>query len=157
MFLWCVQEVAELKEEDIISHTATATQLPTAAAGVSGSLSRTLSELHHNDAGVECPCYYVLITAVNDLCDVLAVIHDLNDWKELGLQLGLLYPSLERIDREQRGRISGCKIDMLSAWLEQQDNVSQRGVPSWTVLRAALEMIGENEIANRIAVSGYNY
>ena len=45
MFLWCVQEVAELKEEDIIRHTATATQLPTAAAGVSGSLSRTLSEL----------------------------------------------------------------------------------------------------------------
>ena len=49
MFLWCVQEVAELKEEDIISHTATATQLPTVAAGVSGSLSRTLSELYHND------------------------------------------------------------------------------------------------------------
>ena len=48
MLLWCVQEVAdELKEEDIISHTATAiaTQLPTAAAGVSGCLSRTLSEL----------------------------------------------------------------------------------------------------------------
>ena len=69
MFLWCVQEVAELKEEDIISHTAaatqlptaaatqlptatatqlptaTATQLPTAAAGVSGDLYRTLSEL----------------------------------------------------------------------------------------------------------------
>ena len=53
MFLWCVQEVAELKEEDIISHTATATQLrtatdtqlPTAAAGVSGDISRTLSEL----------------------------------------------------------------------------------------------------------------
>ena len=45
MFLWCVQEVAELKEEDIIGHTATATQLPTAAAGVSGNLYRTLSEL----------------------------------------------------------------------------------------------------------------
>ena len=76
MFLWCVQEMAELKK-DIISHTAadtqlptatdtqlptatdtqlptatdaqvptaTATQLPTAAAGVSGCLSRTLSEL----------------------------------------------------------------------------------------------------------------
>ena len=36
----------ELKD----SHTsATATQLPTAAAGVSGDHSRTLSELHHND------------------------------------------------------------------------------------------------------------
>ena len=87
---------------------------------------------------------------------MLAVIHDLNYWKELGLQLGLLYPSLERIDREQRGRISDCKIDMLSAWLEQQDNVSQRGVPSWSVLRVALVRIGEIEIANRI-VSGYNY
>ena len=52
MFLWCVQEVAELKEEDIISHTATATQLPTAAAGVSGSLSRTLSELNINGGRV---------------------------------------------------------------------------------------------------------
>ena len=29
--------------------TATATQLPTAAAGVSGDHSRTLSELYHND------------------------------------------------------------------------------------------------------------
>ena len=29
MFLWCVQEMAELKEEDIISHTATVTQLHT--------------------------------------------------------------------------------------------------------------------------------
>ena len=54
MFLWCVQEVAELKEEDIISHTATATQLPTAAAttelaktdtDVSSEISKTLSEL----------------------------------------------------------------------------------------------------------------
>ena len=43
----------ELKEEDIISHTATDTQLPTAtdtqlptaAAGVNGDLDRTLSEL----------------------------------------------------------------------------------------------------------------
>ena len=88
---------------------------------------------------------------------MLAVIRDLNDWKELGLQLGLLYPSLERIDREQRGWISGCKIDMLSAWLQQQDNILQTGLPSWTVLRAALIRIGENEIANRIAVSEYNY
>ena len=50
MVCFSVQDVAEMKEEDIISHcTATATQLPTAAAGVSGCLSRTLSELHHND------------------------------------------------------------------------------------------------------------
>ena len=44
MLLWCVQEVADIKEEDIIHHTATAVQLTMAAAGVSGDVSRTLSE-----------------------------------------------------------------------------------------------------------------
>ena len=36
--------MAELKEEHIISHTSTATQLHTAAAGVSSDTSRPLSE-----------------------------------------------------------------------------------------------------------------
>ena len=33
MFLWCVQEVAELKEEDIISHTAATVPLTAASIG----------------------------------------------------------------------------------------------------------------------------
>ena len=99
---------------------------------------------------VECLCYYVLITAVNDLCDVLAVIRDLNDWKDLGLQLGLLHRRLEKIDLEHQGEVEMCKLEMLSAWLQQQDNVSQKGVPSWSVLRAALQSMGEHETADRI-------
>ena len=79
------------------------------------------------------------------------MIRDLIDWKDLGLQLGLLYPTLMRIDLEQRGRISSCKIEMLSAWLQRQDNVSQEGVPSWNVLRAALKQMGEHDLANRIS------
>ena len=43
LFLWCVQEVAELKEEAIISHTA-ATEPLTAAAPPPGDPYRTLSE-----------------------------------------------------------------------------------------------------------------
>ena len=46
MFLWCVQEVAELKDEDIISHSSTDAQQHTSAAGASGDLSRTLSKLN---------------------------------------------------------------------------------------------------------------
>ena len=92
-------------------------------------------------------------SALNDLCDVLDAIHDLVLWEKLGLQLGLLYPSLEKIDLERRGRIDSCKIAMLSAWLQQQDNVSQKGVPSWSVLRAALQRMGENELANRISTN----
>ena len=98
-----------------------------------------------------CPCYYVLITAENDLRDVLTVIRDLIDWKELGLQLGLLYPTLKRIDLEQRGIINSCKIEMLSTWLQQQDDVSQKGIPSWSVLRNALKQIEEHELADRIS------
>ena len=93
---------------------------------------------------------YSCNTAENDLCDVLAVIRDLSDWKDLGLQLGLLYSTLKMIDLEQRGFINSCKIEMLSAWLRQQDNVSQKGVPSWSVLRAALQSMGEHETADRI-------
>ena len=84
---------------------------------------------------------------------MLAEIKDLVNWKELGLQLGLVYSSLKKIDLEQRGIISSCKIEMLSAWLQKQDNVSQKGVPSWSVLRAALKRIGEHETADRIMVS----
>ena len=96
-------------------------------------------------------CYYVLITAVNDLCDVLAVIRDLNDWKDLGLQLGLLYPTLTDIETFRHYKPNECRIDMLSAWLQQQDNVVQKGVPSWSVLRAALQSMGEHETADRIS------
>ena len=86
---------------------------------------------------------------------MFTVIQDFNVWRELGLQL--YRPSLphsgEDIDHEQRGMIAACKMHMLSAWLQQQDDVSKRGVPSWNVLRAALQKMGENELANKIIVS----
>ena len=94
---------------------------------------------------------YVLVTAENDLCDVFAVIRGLVNWEELGLQLGLLYLTLKRINIEQRGIISSCKLEMLSAWLQRQDNVVQKGVPSWSVLRTALQSMGEHETADRIS------
>ena len=99
---------------------------------------------------------YLLLspTAESDLVDVLAVIRDLNDWKVLGLQLGLLYSTLERINLEQNGIINNCKIKMLSAWLQQQDNVSQNGVPSWSVLRAALKQMGMRQLTGSAATDG---
>ena len=90
--------------------------------------------------------------------DVLEVVESVSDWSKLGMTLGLLYhPTLTDIETYRRGKPEDCKKDMLSAWLQRKDNVSQSGVPSLSVLRAALIRIGENEIANRIAVSGYNY
>ena len=81
--------------------------------------------------------------------DVLEVVESVSDWKRLGLTLGLLYqPTLTDIETYRRGKPDECKIDMLSAWLQQRDNVR---VPSWSVLRAALQRMGEHETADRIS------
>ena len=79
-------------------------------------------------------------------------LHGLTDWKRLGLALGLLYPTLKSIEKDS-DRNDECKMEMLAAWLYQQDNVCQNGVPSWSVLVAVLRRMGENELAGRIAVS----
>ena len=89
-------------------------------------------------------------TAVNDLCDVLEAVDDLDDWMSLGLKLGLLYPTLQRIAEEQRGNISQCKLKMMVAWLQQQDMVTHKGVPS---LSAPVK-IGEHKLADRISNCG---
>ena len=72
------------------------------------------------------------------------------DWQSLGLELGLLYTTLEIIEKEQPRNVTNCKTKMLAAWLQQHD-VIQNGVPSWSVLRTALQEIGENELASEIS------
>ena len=89
----------------------------------------------------------LLYTGIDDLASVKRALKNLVDWQSLGLELGLLYTTLEIIEREQRGNITACKTKMLAAWLQQQDNVTENGVPSWMVLRRALKEIGENELA----------
>ena len=90
----------------------------------------------------------LLYTGIDDLASVRRVLKNLVDWQSLGLELGLFYTTLEIIEREQHGNITMCKIKMLAAWLQQRDNVSQKGVPSWSVLRTALKEIGEGQLAS---------
>ena len=74
----------------------------------------------------------------------------MNEWQSLGLELGLLYSTLKRIENEQREVIDKCKTEMLAAWLQQQDNASKSGVPSWEVLQEGLKNINENKLASEI-------
>ena len=71
----------------------------------------------------------------------------------LGLQLGLHYPTLKKMRHDHHDRTDTCKMEMLAEWLQQNYDVSQTGVLSWCVLVAALRMMGENDLAERIAVS----
>ena len=91
-----------------------------------------------------------LPAAIDDLFEVKMFLKNLVDWQSLGLALGLLYPTLKMIAKEQRGDIEECKMEMLAAWLQQKDNVPQKGDPSWSVLQGALRRMGENELADKI-------
>ena len=93
----------------------------------------------------------LLYTGIADLAQVKRFLKNVNNWQSLGLELGLLYPRLERIDEEQRGDVDKCKTKMLAAWLQKQDNVRQFGTPSWGVLQRALESIEEIELASKIS------
>ena len=92
----------------------------------------------------------LLYTGIDDLLMVQMRLETLVRWKKLGLSLGLLYPTLQKIEKAQRDNVDDCMMEMLAAWLQQQDNVSRKGVPSWSVLRTALEEIGEHQLASEI-------
>ena len=101
--------------------------------------------------GIECDNDTPPLPAdIDDLVDVYEAVHDVNAWKRLGLSLGLYYHTLEIIESNHQDHTHMCKIKMLEAWLRQQDNVPQKGVPSWAVLQVALRRIGENMLAKRI-------
>ena len=96
-------------------------------------------------------CVIIIHTGTGDLVDVLEVVDSVSDWKRLGLTLGLLSkPTLSDIEIDRHYKQEDCRIDMLTAWLQQQDNVTQKGVPSWSVLKAALKRMGEHETADGI-------
>ena len=63
----------------------------------------------------------VITTGISDLFEVKMVLKDLNDWQSLGLALGLFYSTLQRIKKEPH---ENCMMEMLLAWLQQQDNVA---------------------------------
>ena len=92
----------------------------------------------------------VFLIGIDDLFNVKMKLKNVVNWKDLGLALGLLHPTLQKIDKGQCGDVNDCMREMLATWLQQQDNVSQVGAPSWSVLQTALRNIGENELADTV-------
>ena len=80
-----------------------------------------------------------MLESVKDIAD---------EWVALGLKLGILYPTLRKIDEEQRGRIERCKREMLAAWLQGEDNAKEQ---TWSTLAIALGKI-DSALSERIAI-----
>ena len=146
--LVCVQEVAELTEEDLFSDTTEDLSSDTATGSciLSGSHSTHTHARKHTHTHMYTRLV-LLYTDIADLFKVKMTLKNVINWMDLGLALGVLYPTLQKIDSEKHGKVDDCMREMLAAWLKQQDDVD---TPSWSVLKTALRNIGENKIANTI-------
>ena len=89
-------------------------------------------------------------SAVDDLRELLNVLEDVTEWHQLGLQLGLIEPSLEAVDFEYRNP-SDAKREMLKLWLKQDSQIPDAASgATWRSLTKALRAIGYNVLAKRI-------
>ena len=95
--------------------------------------------------------YILLFTGTRDLSRVYFSITKVVQWTPLGVALGLDYSTLQRIEREKMGRIEECKLEMLSAWLQQKDDVVEKALPTWNALETALRKIGEYRVADELS------
>ena len=71
-------------------------------------------------------------------------------WSPLGLQLGLLQPTLLSIRTKYRDDPESCLQECLTLWLSKADKVTESGCPSWDTLVDALKTIEEIFAAEQI-------
>ena len=71
-------------------------------------------------------------------------------WTPLGLQLGLLQPTLSSIRAKYRDDPENCLQECLNLWLSKADNVTKSGGATLDSLASALEKIGQVFTAEKI-------
>ena len=91
-----------------------------------------------------------LTIELKDHAEILQALANLVEWEELGLELGLLDTTLRAISKDQMKETKACKREMLAAWLQWQDNIEQKGRPSWRRLLDALKRINHAALAAEI-------
>ena len=125
-------------------HTATATQLPTAATG---DHSRTLSELHHNGESAPVIMYLIVFSGTPlTVKHLVKACKSVTDWHTLGLQLDLTMDQLDDLHITYHGhRADRLKAEMFNVWLKSSPSAS------WADLITALEDMGEDTVASDIA------
>ena len=88
-------------------------------------------------------------TAIDDVFEVTNYLLDLKptDIHNLGLTLGLNHPHLKNMASSETFR-----DDIIAAWLQKEDQVTKRGVPTWETLVKALRhpRVNQTGVADRI-------
>ena len=100
--------------------------------------------------------YYLKISlhpGIDSLVRLLVFLKDFNDWRSLGLELGLLSSTLHHTETNY-SNVGSRKREMLAAWLSWMDNVDTAayGKPSWARLQKALKKLNP-PLANSMEVN----
>ena len=95
-------------------------------------------------------CFCCIIhTAINDLLEVTECLLNLKqtDIYYLGLTLGLTHPHLKNMESSNTFR-----ENVIAAWLQKEDQVTERGLPTWETLVKALrnDRVNQNGVADKI-------
>ena len=91
-------------------------------------------------------CCYFLPSYTLDTSHLLAIkrnLQGITNWLNLGLELGMDFPFLDKINKSHGGEVDMCKIAMLYSWLET-------GGATKSSLVAALTAMGEESIAAKL-------
>ena len=83
--------------------------------------------------------------ATSQVCDYLVTLHKTPVFN-LGMALGISYVKLKDIMDSETYR-----YDMIAAWLRKEDQVQERGVPTWRNLAKTFLKLRLNGIARTIA------
>ena len=96
-------------------------------------------------------CITYIYTATDDILDVKKYLLNLGhtDIHYLGLTLGLNHLHLKKM----REDLDTFKEDLIAAWLQKEDQVTRRGLPTWETLVKALrdDQVKQNGVADKIA------
>ena len=88
---------------------------------------------------------------LNEIVDALKKVRfPYYKWFPLGLQLGLLSPTLKDIEANHKDDVRRCLQECLTLWLSKADKVTDNGGSTWDSLADALCNIEENFAAKKI-------
>lgn len=92
-----------------------------------------------------------LSPGITDLHQVRLELESASDvWFELGLALGLLHPTLRKIEENYDQDKSKCLREMLAEWLYHKDSDTGLGAPTWKQLARALRDLKHDTLAKEI-------
>ena len=89
---------------------------------------------------------------IEDLGDILPKLKLVSkrNWKEFGLGLGLLYPTIENIEANNPKDVESCFRECLVRWLRREDKVDEKGLPTLSRLVEVLKEIGDKATAEKL-------